>query len=149
MEAFLCRIFAVPEGVAVLPSAEVDLTRKPYCQSCHSVLEPLSLFFGRWPNLGNTNYLYDAGFDRVATGSFENISNADTNGLARVYTSTKDFHDCGIHRAFELIVGRSMNAEELVAMFPRLQRVYSEGGNKILPVLKEIAAGPLFFRSRQ
>ena len=149
MEAFLCRVFIVPEGVAVLPSAEVDLTRKPYCQSCHSVLEPLSLFFGRWQNLGSTNFRYDAGTDRVASGTFENMSNADTAGLAKVYTSTQDFHDCGVHRAFELMVGRSMNTEEVTTMFPHLQKAYRNGGNKLLPVLKEIASGPLFLRSRQ
>ena len=149
LDAFLCRVFAVPEGVAVLPSAEVDLTRKPYCQSCHSVLEPLSLFFGRWPNLGNNNFIYNPGADRVATGSFENMTNADTNGLAKVYTSTKDFHDCGVARAFELMVGRSMNQQELISAMPALQKVYRDGGNQILPVLQAIAAGPLFERSRQ
>lgn len=150
LEAFLCRVFEVPPGVAVLPSAEVDLTRKPYCQSCHSVLEPLSLFFGRWPNLGgNNNYLYDSGSDRVATGVYENMNNADTNGLARVYTSTKAFHDCGVARAFEMMVGRAMNEREMISMMPTLQRAYRDGGNRILPVFKAIAAGPLFERSRQ
>lgn len=149
LDAFLCRVFEVPEGVAVLPSSEVDLTRRPYCQSCHSVLEPLSLFFGRWPNLGDTNYLYSAGADRVATGTFENLNNADTNGLAKVYTSTPDFHTCAVSRAFEFMVGRTMNSQEVVTLLPTLQKAYKDGGNKIKPVFKELATGQLFERSRQ
>lgn len=149
MEAFLCRSFVVPEGIAVLPSAETDLTRRPYCQSCHSVLEPLSLFFGRWPNVGDVNYLYDPGSNRVAAGSFEGISNADTNGLGRVYTSTQDFQNCAVSRAFEFIVGREMDQQEYVSLFPRLLSVYKTGGGRILPVFREIASSKLFSRGQQ
>lgn len=144
LEAFLCRQFAVPEGVAVLPSAEVDLTRKPYCQSCHSVLEPLSYFFGRWPNVGNTNYSYNPTASVVSSGVFEGMSNADTNGLAKVYTSTQDFHTCGVTRAFEFMVGREMSPEEVVSILPRLTNVYQSSGGRIAPVFKEIAKTSLF-----
>jgi len=144
MEAFLCRAFVVPTGVAVLPSEEADLTRRPYCQSCHSVLEPLSLFFGRWPNVGNLNYFYDPGSDKVASGVFDGVSNADTNGLAKIFTSTRDFHDCAVSRAFEFIVGREMSKQEHVALFPRLVSVYKESGGRILPVLQKIASSEVF-----
>jgi len=113
------------------------------------VLEPLSLFFGRWPNVGDSNYYYDPGSNKVATGTFDGISNADTNGLAKVYTSTRDFHDCAVARAFEFVVGREMNQQEYVSIFPRLVSVYQSGGGRILPVFKEIAASKLFSRGQQ
>jgi hypothetical protein len=144
MEAFLCQKFKVPQGAKQIPSEESDLTRRPYCQSCHSTLEPMSQFFGRWPNLGNTNYFYEPAASASAVGSFNGQSDADTVGLARVFTAQKEFSSCAAERAFEFVVGRTMTEKERAGLLPSLASSFQQNGRKIWPVMKEIILQPAF-----
>jgi hypothetical protein len=136
--AFLCRQFSVPEGTAIVPSEESDLTRRPYCSSCHSVLEPLSQFYGRWPNLGSTNFIYNPSAGVTANGSFEGMSDADTNGLGRVLSNTVDFEDCAVRSTFEFLAGREMTTNESAAYLSDWSKTYRESGKKIIPLMKKI-----------
>jgi hypothetical protein len=138
LDAFLCRRFAVPEGTPQVASLEVDLTRRPYCQTCHIVLEPLAQFFGRWPNLGDTNYLYDPSPSASAVGQYDGVSDADTAGLARVITSHKDFASCAVQRAFEFWTGRSMTSDEQVRLAPKLLATFDESERRLWPVMLAI-----------
>lgn len=45
-QAFLCRDF-VAENVALTPSDEPDLTKRPGCNACHTALEPMAAYFSR------------------------------------------------------------------------------------------------------
>ncbi|MFO0677886.1 MAG: DUF1585 domain-containing protein [Polyangiaceae bacterium] len=45
-QTFLCREFVAPPG-ALLPSDEVDLTKRQGCSSCHTTLEPMAAYFTR------------------------------------------------------------------------------------------------------
>lgn len=44
--AFLCREFTA-DNVALMPSTEPNLMRRPGCAACHTTLEPLAAFFTR------------------------------------------------------------------------------------------------------
>lgn len=56
---FLCGEFLPPES-GIMEIAEEhptpDLSRKPVCMSCHTVLEPWAAYWGRWQQVGASYY---------------------------------------------------------------------------------------------
>lgn len=142
--AFLCSGFTVPDGVAQVPSAESELIRKPYCQSCHVTLEPLSQFFGRWPTLGDTNYFYNEATGVSAIGHYGGVEDSDTAGLARILTNSDKFNECAVRRAFEFIVGRPMTQLEEMTMLAPLTQDFVAGDKRVWPIMQAIVESPSF-----
>lgn len=56
---FLCGEFIPPEGGIVEIAEEnptPDLSQKPVCMDCHTVLEPWAAYWGRWQEVGANHY---------------------------------------------------------------------------------------------
>lgn len=142
-QTFLCREFTVPEGVAQVVSSEPDLTKKPFCSTCHITLEPLSDFWRAWPAVGQaTFYYYPTGRDQ--SGAYNGVSGSGVVSLASIYADTHDFDSCAVKRSFEFLVGRSMSPEEMTSYLPPLTDLYRSKGEKVWPVMLEIIASPAF-----
>ena len=63
-QAFLCKDF-VAANVALSPSEDPDLAKRPGCSGCHTILEPMSAYFARnvestWTWLPISNFPVDA-----------------------------------------------------------------------------------------
>jgi hypothetical protein len=143
--AFLCREFAVADDVKQVASEQADLTKKPYCQNCHAVLEPLAQFFGRWPNLGNdSNYYYNASPAVSAVGAYGGMTDGDTVGLARVLTAQRDFDACAVKRAFDFVVGRPMTSDEAAQLLEPLTAELAANGRRVWPIMRRIIETPAF-----
>jgi hypothetical protein len=141
-ETFLCKPFEVPEGVKQVVSDEPDLTKKPYCSSCHIVLEPLAKFWDRFPPVGSEGYFYNE--TNSAQGSYAGQSGQDVTGLAKIFAGTEEFKTCAVKRSFEFLVGREMNQGELVSLLPLLVTRYDSSGGRLWPVLTEIMTTQAF-----
>ena len=146
METFLCEKFSIPEGSKPIPSEETDLTKRPYCSLCHMTLEPLSGYFKRWPAVGNTNYLYTPSIN--ADGNFRGTAGSDTNGLAGQLVSLPAFSHCAVNRAFEFLVGRSLNSQEVTYLMPQLLKTFDDNNRRLWPVMKQIISLPVFAGER-
>jgi len=142
-QALLCREFKVDPDTPQPPSSETDLTKRPYCQNCHLILEPLSRFFGRWPNVGNDNsYFYNAA--AAAHGAFNGEAAEDTAGLAAILTGMRDFDECAIRRGFEFLVNRPLSDVEEKTMLPLLYQKFIASGKSLWPVMVEIIKSKAF-----
>ena len=138
MDAFMCRSFTVPDGIKVIPSEEAELIRMPYCQSCHATLEPLSQFFGRWPNLGNdSNFYYDPSAAVSSVGRLAGKEDADTRGLALIMSSLPDFNECAVKRAFHFAVGREMTTYEEETILAPVTEKFVASGKKLWPIIRD------------
>lgn len=75
--AFLCKSF-VAENVALTPSTEENLMKRPGCQTCHATLEPLAAYFAR-VEPSSTVFLPAAVFPAV-NGSCKKNKNGKLSG---------------------------------------------------------------------
>jgi hypothetical protein len=144
LKAFLCTDFVVPQNQIPVESDETDLTKKPYCNTCHIVLEPMAQFFGNWPNTGDLNYLYDAGAD--STGAFAGQSGSGAPALGSIFANLKSFQTCGIRRAFEFLHRRPMSSSEVSLMMPELERVYEQTSGDMWSIMVALAKMPMLYQ---
>jgi hypothetical protein len=145
MEGFLCRKFVPPQGISPVANADqYELLKRPYCSSCHSVLEPMSDFFRRWENVGGRAYSYLSSNQNPPTGSYNGSTDSDLPGLARVFTSQEDFGTCAVKRAFSFVTGRELEPEEVATLLPKLVDTYQKSGKNIWKVMKEVAVSSSF-----
>lgn len=136
--SLLCREFVIPPGVKQVPSNETELTRKPGCQSCHSVVEPGATLFGRWPGLGTANYFYDNSASAFANAQIWGQKASDTTGMGQILSNKKDFNECAVKRAFQFIVGRDMEEGERSTMLPILTQEFLANDKKVWPIMLKI-----------
>lgn len=144
MSAFVCKEFVVPPGVKQVPSDETDLTNRPYCQTCHITLEPLSRFFTRWPLLGSENYFYDRSLTISPQGEYKGENGADVRGLAKLMAKDPEFSSCSVRRGFEFLLGRYLTESEVKNVLPSYVSDFEANGKKLWPVLKEFLMSSTF-----
>ncbi len=80
--AFMCREFAA-DNVALMPSTEPNLMRRPGCAACHTTLEPLSAYFTRvvendWTWLPSSRFPVQ---NPMCTGTTAAMMNANCRGF--------------------------------------------------------------------
>ena len=143
LKAFHCRQFkALPDSVQQ-PSNEPDLTKRQYCRDCHATLDPLSRFFGRWPDRVRVNFDYYPGeqsnlYPRYVSdeGSFLGKTGKDLPALASILVESSDFDRCAVTRAFEFAFGRQPTKYEAIVLLPKLLKTYKQSEKRLWPVIK-------------
>ena len=154
--ALLCREFVDPVGAKADPDDQRKLEERAYCGGCHKYLEPLSRFFHRWPDTGNdNNYFYDH-FAEPLTTSYQDsycsscgdVTGNDVKGYAEIVISSDDgFKQCAVRQAFEYIIKRQMNIDELRLLLPGLVKVYDNSKENLWMVMRQIISMKIFRES--
>lgn len=144
METFLCRSFTAPHGSVIPSSVETEPARKPFCSTCHSILDPMAQHFTRWPRIGNTNFLYDSGSGISSAGTYMGFSDSDTVGLGRTFTKLPDFKTCAVNHAFRFLMGRSMSVAEQAEYMAPLVQTYDDHDRRLWQVYLEIIQSDVF-----
>lgn len=154
--ALLCREFIDPVGAKADPNDQRKLEERAYCGDCHKYLEPLSRFFHRWPDTGNdNNYFYDH-FAEPLTTSYQDsycpkcqsLEGNDVKGFAEIMTSSDDgFKQCAVRQAFEYVIKRQMDADELRLLLPGLVEIYDDNKENLWMVMRQIISMKIFWES--
>jgi hypothetical protein len=144
METFLCRSFTAPHGSVIPSSVETEPARKPFCSTCHSILDPMAQHFARWPRIGSTNFLYDSGSGISSAGRFMGFSDSDTVGLGRTFTKLPDFKTCAVNHAFRFLMGRSMSVAEQAEYMSPFVQAYDVQDRRLWQVYLEIIQSDVF-----
>ena len=154
--ALLCREFIDPVGAKADPDDQRKLEDRAYCGGCHKYLEPLSRFFHRWPDTGNdNNYFYDHLAEPLTTSYQDSycskcgdVTGNDVKGYAEIIISSDDgFKQCAVRRAFEYIIKRPMNSDELRLLLPGLVKVYDDNKENLWMVMRQIISMKIFRES--
>ncbi len=154
--ALLCREFIDPPGA----TADPDDTRVPeeraYCKGCHIYLEPLSRFFYRWPDTGNDSiYFYNhltakpirkQSYRDTGCSDCDPVEGDDVVGLANILAGEagKVFKQCAVRHAFEFLLRRPPNDEEIKQLLPQYLQAYRDNGEKLWKVMEKIIASEVF-----
>ena len=154
--ALLCREFVDPVGAKADPDDQRKLEERAYCGDCHKYLEPLSRFFHRWPDTGNDNNYYYDHFAEPLTTSYQDsycpkcqsLTGNDVKGFADIIVSSDDgFKQCAVRQAFEYVIKRPMNADELRLLLPGLVEVYDDNKENLWMVMRQIISMKIFRES--
>lgn len=154
--ALLCREFIDPVGAKADPNDQRKLEERAYCGGCHKYLEPLSRFFHRWPDTGNdNNYFYDHLAKPLTTSYLDSycleckdLKGSDVKGFAEFIVSADEgFKQCAVRQAFEYIIKRQMNADELRLLLPGLIKVYDDNKENLWTVMRQIISMKIFRES--
>ena len=154
--ALLCREFIDPVGAKADPDDQRKLEERAYCGGCHKYLEPLSRFFHRWPDTGNdNNYFYDHLAEPLTTSYQDSycstcgdVTGNDVRGYAEIIISSDDgFKQCAVRQAFEYIIKRPMNTDELRLLLPGLVKVYDDNKENLWMVMRQIISMKIFRES--
>lgn len=140
-EGLLCRKFVIPAGIRPQPDNETDLTKKAVCRECHRDLEPMKEFFNRWQHPAN-NYAYVPSL--AADGVFRGRSASDATGIAGILVEQPEFPVCAVQRMFEFFAGRTMTADEVRILRPRLVQKFESSGRKLWALVPDIIESPAF-----
>jgi hypothetical protein len=148
-EAFLCRQFVVPEGINPDPNDLRPLTERTYCSSCHKSLEPMAAFFNRWPDTSaDPQYIYDSGSVND-TGSFGGQTGAGVQAFGKFLSSSSDFTECAVKRAFEFVNNRPMNEKEKLIELPSYIEALNSGNHNVAEILAKMVTSESFLKNRQ
>ena len=154
--ALLCREFIDPVGAKADPNDQRKLEERAYCGGCHKYLEPLSRFFHRWPDTGNdNNYFYDHLAESMTTSyqdsycsECKDLTGNDVKGYAEIIISSDDgFKQCAVRQAFEYIIKRQMNTDELRLLLPGLVKIYDDNKENLWMVMRQIISMKIFRES--
>jgi len=144
-EVFVCRSFFVPDGIPADPSdSNPDLTKRAYCSICHVALEPMATFFNRWPGTGVNNFQYDPAPNADVKGRFFGKEEQGVPGFARLVSSSDEFKECGVKRAFEFVNGRKMSEEEVTKDMAGYLATYNQTQGNLRTIIKQMLLNPTF-----
>lgn len=148
-EAFLCRQFVVPEGINPDPNDLRPLTERSYCSSCHKSLEPMAAFFNRWPDTSaDPQYIYSS--EPVNdTGSFGGQSGEGVKAFGAFLSSSSDFTECAVKRAFEFVNNRPMNEKEKLIELPSYIEALNSSNHNVAEILAKMVTSASFLKNRQ
>lgn len=144
MESFLCKKFQAPDSAVIPQTHETEPAKKPYCNTCHSTLDPLAQHFTRWPSIGSTNFFYNASSGISSSGSFMGYTDSDTSGLGKTFAKLEEFKTCAISHAFRFLTGREMTGGESAEYMKTFLTKYNENNRSIWPVMLEIIQSEAF-----
>lgn len=165
--AFLCRDF-VAESVALTPSTEPDLRKRPGCATCHQTLEPMAAYFSRvlesdWTYLpaerfpiahaqcskpsgqpGACKAYYDPAFASLR-GAYASHSNAEAGpaGLAAEIAQSPAFAPCVAQNVAQSLLGRPLGDDDR-AWHAALTKAFVDGGYRMRALVEAIVRSPRY-----
>jgi hypothetical protein len=170
--AFLCKDF-VAENVALAPSDEPDLAKRPGCATCHATLEPLAAYFSRiaesdWTFLppdyfplerdrckvdegkkspGYCRNYYDASLGGTLRGTHASVENAEKGvaGIAEAVMASPDLARCVVTRVSESFLGRPLGPDD-AALAASLTKTFVDGGYRMRPLVRALVKSDVYRR---
>ncbi len=163
---FACKDF-LAENSKLPPSEEVNLTKRPGCQSCHQTLEPLAAYFSRveessWLYLPEEHFpvdnpqcegdhakeyscskFYDPAFATPTSsqlgGAYASIEHAKAGppAFAEALVSSPDFSTCVVKNVAEGFLGRRLTPDD-DAYKQTLAKTFADGGFKMKALVRAV-----------
>ncbi len=114
----------------------------PSCAGCHSLTDPIGLALENFDGLGRWR-LTDNGAPIDPSGELDGEAFADARGLGEAVKNHPAFASCLVRMLVRYANGRVETQDE-EALITALTERFAGGGYRVLPLLTEIVASPLF-----
>jgi len=158
-EIMLCQTVPSPPGDVdfskfELASARGDSTARvrlsvhatvPTCAGCHKIMDPLGLSLEHFDGAGEFRAA-DHGAPIDASGTLDNVSYADSSGLAQAVAQNPAASSCLVERLTARALGRAPSSGERLWL-TQLKKSFASDGYRMKKLMRDIAGSDALYRA--